>query len=105
MESNLKKRKKNKENVLINGDIDIFGLSAFPTISGGFPAIVLPLLRASLSLFSVVPVSSVAMSPFALPSKRNMDAYIHCSVAWKKVKCSYNLDLSCKVEMKKKLPK
>lgn len=60
--------------------------SVFPTISGGFPAIFLPLLRVSLSLLSVVFVSSVAMPTFALPAKRNMDAYIHRSVAWEQKK-------------------
>jgi len=53
-----------------------------PTIRGGFPAIFLPLLTVSLFLLSVVFVSSVTMPPLALSSERNMDAYVHCSVAW-----------------------
>lgn len=64
----------------------------FPTISGGFPAIFLPLLRVSLSLLSVVFVSSVTMPPFALPSQRNVDAYVHCSVTWGKEKRKTNSD-------------
>lgn len=56
----------------------------YPTIRRGFPAIFLPLFRVSLFLLSVVFVSSVAMPPLALPSQRNMDAYIHSSVTWRK---------------------
>lgn len=95
VERDLERGKKEKVvwGLVINGGIKTFRMSAFPTVSGGFSAIVLPLLRASLFLLSVVSVSSVAMPPFALPSKRNMDTYIHCSVAWGKVQCSYNLDI------------
>lgn len=37
-------------------------------------------------------MSSVAMPPFALSSKRNMDAYIHCSVTLGKEKRNTNSD-------------
>lgn len=56
----------------------------WPTINRRFPAISLSFLRISFLLLSVVFVSSVTVPPFAPPSKRDMDTYVHCSVAWEK---------------------
>lgn len=56
-------------------------VSALPTVSGGFPAIVLGLVGAPLLLLAVVPVSSVAVSSLALPAQRDVDAYVHGPVA------------------------
>lgn len=65
-------------------------MSVFPTVSWGFPAIFLVLIRPPVFLLPVVSVSSVTVSPPALPSERNVDAYVHCPVAWGNVKCSDN---------------
>lgn len=56
-------------------------VSVLPTVSGGFPAIVLGLVGAPLLLLAVVPVSSVTVSSLALPAQRDMDAYVHGPVA------------------------
>lgn len=56
-------------------------VSALPTVSGGFPAIVLGLVGAPLLLLAVVPVSSVAVSSLTLPAQRDVDAYVHGPVA------------------------
>lgn len=60
---------------------EAFPMRAVPTVSGGFPAIILPLLRTPVFSLSVVSVTSVAMPPPAFPSKRNMDADINRSMA------------------------
>lgn len=68
-------------------------MSVFLTVSWGFPAIFLVLIRPPLFLLPVVSVSSMTMSPLALPSERNVDAYVHGPVAWGNVKCSGNQEI------------